>query len=294
MPGQDDHKRRTSGKFKRARFRHALFTIAPDRLSGGALVRKHLKQEIVTKHVSLTLPGWPAHCDGMRIGHFSDFHYGDLLPLERGLEAVEILSNLSPDLVACTGDVVDLHHEGVDPLMQAIGSIDAPLGSFLVLGNHDHLDDPVAVASIAEDSGINVLEDRVMRVPVGDHVLNVGGIGWAKKVKQLSGMIDRLETDHVDLLLSHNPKAFIEASRRRIPLTLAGHTHGGQVAARNNTRRNLAFAHRHNAGLYWREPSALYVTTGIGSWFPIRVHCPPEVVLIELRNGPFSASEEPA
>ena len=205
---------------------------------------------------------------------------------------MEILSGHDPDLVACTGDVVDLHLDGVDPLLQAIGSIDAPLGSFLVLGNHDHLDDPKAVSVIAADSGINVLDGRVMQVPVGGHVLNVGGIGWAKKVKELSVMIDQLQADRVDLLLSHNPKAFIEASRQGIPLTLAGHTHGGQVASRRNTKRNLAFAHRHNAGLYWREPSALFVTTGIGSWFPIRVHCPPEVVLIELHHGPFSASEE--
>ena len=77
----------------------------------------------------------------------------------------------------------------------------------------------------------------------------------------------------------------LEATRQRIPLTLSGHTHGGQVALKGRPDRNLAVAHRLSAGFYEREGSALFVTTGVGSWFPLRVHCPPEVVVLEMRRG---------
>jgi predicted MPP superfamily phosphohydrolase len=87
-----------------------------------------------------------------------------------------------------------------------------------------------------------------------------------------------------DLLLAHNPKAFVGAVDREIPLTLSGHTHGGQVARRANRRHNLVFTHRLNAGHYHQGESHLYVTNGVGAWFPLRVNCPPEVAVVEMRT----------
>jgi predicted MPP superfamily phosphohydrolase len=86
-----------------------------------------------------------------------------------------------------------------------------------------------------------------------------------------------------DLLLAHNPKAFVGAVDREIPLTLSGHTHGGQLARRANRRHNLVFTARLNAGHYQKGESHLYVTNGVGAWFPLRVNCPPEVAVIEMR-----------
>ena len=59
-----------------------------------------------------------------------------------------------------------------------------------------------------------------------------------------------------------------------MPLTLAGHTHGGQLARRDRPRQNLALTARLSAGFYERRGSVLFVTTGVGAWFPLRVHCP--------------------
>lgn len=88
-----------------------------------------------------------------------------------------------------------------------------------------------------------------------------------------------------DLLLAHNPKAFHSAARRGVAVTLSGHTHGGQVAFPGRPKANISFAHRLTAGTYTRAGCTLFVSVGAGAWFPLRVHCAPEVVLLTVRRG---------
>ena len=70
-----------------------------------------------------------------------------------------------------------------------------------------------------------------------------------------------------------------------VPLTLAGHTHGGHIAMKGRPNANLALTHRYRSGLYTDGPSRLYVTTGVGDWFPVRVNCPAEIAIITMRYG---------
>ena len=90
----------------------------------------------------------------------------------------------------------------------------------------------------------------------------------------------------IDLLLSHNPKAFDQAARLGVPLTLSGHTHGGQIAHKNRPNANLALAmtHRRNAGLYEKGRCRLYVTVGAGDLFPLRMNCPAEIMLLRVHR----------
>ena len=283
---------RSSGKFKRARLRHALFTRGADKLLGGRLLERHLENEIVVREHSIALPSWRSSHDGLRIGHMTDLHLGDLMPIDRAEATAELLNDRALDLVAFTGDAVDLEHDGVDRFFRTLASVPAPLGHYLVLGNHDHLDDPEAVVGAAREAGITVLLDEAVSVSTGpDASLRIGGIDWAKRPSECSEKVELIAGDGeppCDLLLSHNPKGFIEAARLGIPLTLAGHTHGGQVAIKGRPDRNLAVAHRLSAGFYERDGSVLFVSTGVGAWFPLRVHCPAELVVLEVRSGPWS------
>ena len=283
------------GKYRRAKIRHALFTLTPNRLLGGRLLRRHLKDDVVVRNFEVSLPRWRAELDGLRIGHLSDLHLGDLMPDQRVDEINQLLVDQRLDLVAFTGDAVDLDWNGIERFFEGMVRIPAPLGHYLVLGNHDHLDDPEAVIRAARATGITVLVDEVVETSLpGSGSIRIGGVDWSKRLQECSEAVADLagsgaSASHpepsCDLLLSHNPKGFIEATRQRIPLTLSGHTHGGQVALKGRPDRNLAVAHRLSAGFYEREGSALFVTTGVGSWFPLRVHCPPEVVVLEMRRG---------
>jgi hypothetical protein len=273
-------------KYRRARIRHFLFTVGPNRVSGGRIIRRHLAQEVIVREAELATPLWPAEFDGLRIGHVSDFHLGDLLPLGRAVEVVQLLGEQQPDLVACTGDVVDLENVEARPLLAALGTLASPLGSYLVLGNHDELHDADALSAMAAESGITVLRNEAVRINRNGRVLVVAGVEWARSAVRCAHLVDAAGAEDADLLLSHNPKAFLRAADLGVPVTLAGHTHGGQIALRKRPNANLALTHRRSVGLFQSNGSLLYVTSGIGAWFPLRVNCPAEVAVLTLRHAP--------
>jgi len=289
-------KAKTSAKYKRARVRHFLFTVGPNRLSGGRVMRRHLSQNVVVKHIETSSPQWPKAFDGLRIGHVSDFHLGELLPLDRAIEVIRQLGDQRPDLIACTGDVVDLRHDHAAPLLEAMAGLKAPLGAALVLGNHDELHCADTVSRLALNAGVKVLRNDVLEVHHHGNRLTIAGIHWAKSIRACARHIDETCGEGVDLLLSHNPKAFHGAIDRNIPLTLSGHTHGGQIAMKNRPNTNIALAHRHRAGLFSQGHSRLYVTSGVGAWFPLRINCPAEIAMITMRHddGSRPSHESPA
>jgi hypothetical protein len=273
--------------------RKFLFTIGPDRLMGGRIIRRHLAQGIVLREVEIWTPAWPEAFDGLRIGHVSDFHLGELMPLDRALEVLDMLAGQEPDLVACTGDVVDLHFDGAGPLLEALGKIDAPLGSALVLGNHDELHCADILSHMAVEAGLVVLRNDAVQFARNGRRLVLAGIEWARTAERCARFVHVAGGEAAHLLLAHNPRAFHAAAACGIPLTLAGHTHGGQLALKNRPAANLAAAHRHTAGVYQRGHSRLYVTSGVGAWFPLRLNCPPEIAILTIRHAPDANGEGP-
>jgi predicted MPP superfamily phosphohydrolase len=282
-----------TGKYQRARIRHFLFTVGPNTLSGGRIRRRHLAQDVVVREIEIASPRWPKHFDGMRIGHVSDFHLGHLLPLEKALEVVELVREQEPDLVACTGDVVDLDHHEAAPLLSALADISAPLGTALVLGNHDELHCGDTLSRMAEDAGLAVLRNEAIEIVHNGNRLRIAGIHWAKSAVTCARYVDATCGHDAELLLSHNPKAFMRAAELGIPLTLSGHTHGGQIAMKNRPNANLAIAHRHRAGLFAEGSSRLYVTSGVGAWFPLRINCPAEIAMITMKHQPAPVEAQP-
>lgn len=283
----DNEARRRRAKYRRARMRHLLFTVGPNKLSGGRVARRHMAGDVHLNDIEIASPAWPKELDGLRVAHVSDFHLGDLLPLERALDVIELIRTLSPDLVACTGDVVDLHLSAdAATLLQAMSGLGAPLGTAMVLGNHDELHCGETLAGMAIEVGLLVLRDEAARIMWNGQPLVVAGTRWANTAVQCARCVDRCCDQQTHLLLSHNPRSFDRASQLGVPLTLAGHTHGGQIALKNRPDANLALGHRYSAGLFRKGASRLYVTPGVGAWFPLRVNCPAEVALITMRHQP--------
>jgi predicted MPP superfamily phosphohydrolase len=297
MPHAVTSSARQRRRYQRACLRHLLFTAGPNRLTNGRLIRRHLaRHELVVRDLHLTSPHWPHAFDGLRIAHVSDFHLGELMPLDHALRIVRHIAQSAPDLVACTGDVVDLHHDEAPSLFAALAGLNAPMGALLVLGNHDELHCREEITSMARAAGVTVLRDQRITIPRNGHAndapqLRVAGLNWAPTQRACTHAIRALAQAPVDLLLSHNPRAFRTARRRQIPLTLAGHTHGGQVAIRNRPQANLAFTHRRSVGHHEADGCHLYITAGVGAWFPLRINCPPEIAVITMRYGtPASAT----
>ena len=274
------------GRMARAKLRQVVLTKLPDQIVGGALLRNHLKQSIEIRKIELKVANWPAKFDGIRVGHISDLHVGELIPVSRALEAVDLLAKLKPDLVACTGDVVDLDVAGCEPVFAALGQLRASMGRYFVLGNHDLLDNEQRVMRLAQESGMTTLRGETLTARGG---LRIGGIDWSRTLagnaQEVRNVVQEGNVPH--LLLAHNPKAFREAAKWNIPLTLSGHTHGGQFALLPSLRKKprAAASRVLRAGHYHQGDSHLFVTTGVGGWFPLRVNCPAEVVVITVRRG---------
>ena len=274
------------GRMARAKLRHAVLTKLPDQIVGGALLRNHLKQSIEIRKIELKVANWPAKFDGIRVGHISDLHVGEMIPVSRALEAVDLLAKSKPDLVACTGDVVDLDVAGCEPVFAALGQLRASMGRYFVLGNHDLLDNEQRVMRLAQESGMTTLRGETLTARGG---LRIGGIDWSRTIagnaQEVRTIVQQGTVPH--LLLAHNPKAFREAAKWNVPLTLSGHTHGGQFALLPSLRKKprAAASSVLRAGHYHQGDSHLFVTTGVGGWFPLRVNCPAEVVVITVRRG---------
>lgn len=286
MPQIQLMQRKRRAKYRRARVRHFLLTATPNRLSNGKLLRQHLSRRIVVREINISSPLWPRAFDGLRIGHVSDFHLGELLPIDAALDIVNHLAQQQLDLVAVTGDVVDLHHNEAGPLLEALANVPAPLGCVLVWGNHDELHCPDTLTTMAEDAGIHVLRNRAVTLIREKHQLRVAGIDWANSLTRIRRCVDHAAGGTQHLLLAHNPRAFRRAWQRHIPLTLSGHTHGGQIAMKNRPNANLALTHRRSAGLFSQGACRLYVTAGVGAWFPLRLNCPPEIAMITMHHTP--------
>ena len=87
---------------------------------------------------TITLPNLPPAFRGMTLAFISDVHHGPFVPLAYVRDIVEIANSLAPDLVLLTGDYVSRHPRYIEPGIEALGKLEARIGRFAVLGNHDH------------------------------------------------------------------------------------------------------------------------------------------------------------
>lgn len=284
-----------SAKRLKARIRHAALTKMPVRLSGGRFSSNKTIQRLRVVEREINLPDLSPELDGMRIVHLSDMHIGDLVPAGRLPEMVEVVHSLSPDMVAVTGDLIDFEHSVLQQVSDALASLEAELGVHIVLGNHDHLMDGDVVADHLRQAGLRLMVNQHTRLEFRGKPILLLGIDYAQRRCELRHNIalacrkaDRREPA-LRILLSHHPDAFEAAQQYKIDLTLAGHTHGGQlVLLKNRSRKGSvglgSLGFRYPGGLYRRADHYLYVTNGFGSWFPLRVNCPAEIACLVLKS----------
>jgi uncharacterized protein len=243
---------------------------------------------LVVRHARMELPGWKSE---LRIAVLSDLHIGSPhVGLDKLRTIVERTNAENPEIVVLLGDFViggPNRRSGVrgggfvEPEQTAaeLKKLRAPLGVFAVLGNHDWWYDGERVGKALMDAGIPVLENRAVHV---GHIW-LGGIAdyWTRD-PAVAETLQQVTTDEPVVLITHNPDIFPEVPAR-VSLTLAAHTHGGQVKlpviGTLITTSKLGYV----AGEYVDQGRHLFVTTGIGtSILPVRFGVPPEIVILTL------------
>ena len=251
-------------------------------------------RRIVVRRADLQLPRWPRALDGLRVAVVSDLHAGAPQVDERAVARVVGRVNAEhPDLVGLLGDYVDpevVLGRRVEPEAVAarLGRLRAPLGAFAVLGNHDWREDGERVAGALADAGIAVLENAAVPVPNAPAPLWVAGLADAALRKARPGTaVADVPAEAAVIALSHDPDLFPRIPER-VALTLAGHTHSGQVNVPLLRRWAIPsrFGERYARGHVEEHGRHLYVTAGIGtSRLPLRLGAPPEVALLRLLSA---------
>lgn len=252
---------------------------------------------------ALTPPGWPETFP-LTIAVVTDTHVGGYnMTLDRLNEVVDLTNSLKADVIVHLGDHEATHRFVFEPVKRsdwaaALGRLDAPLGVHTVLGNHDwwHFKDEVRAA--VERSGMNLMENNALLLEKGGRRFWLGGLGdqiayyvaphTFRGVDDLPGTLARMTTDDPAILLVHEPDIFPKVPDR-ISLTLAGHTHGGQIyiPGMPNPFIPSIYGKRYRYGHIVEGGRHLIVSGGLGtSGFPVRFGVPPEVVLVRLGGTP--------
>jgi hypothetical protein len=270
-------------------------TTAP--FVAGAYGMFYERLNLETSHRRIKIPRLPKGFEGFRIAQLSDIHIGPFMTAEEIRRYVGIANGLKPDLVALTGDFVTWDPSTQSAVVEALAGVKAPFGVYGCLGNHEmwaKVED--SITRLFARRGIRILRGERALIRSGGDVINLLGVDYQTRSpmgprsqrlvrEYLQGVERLMAPGTANILLSHNPNTFDRAAEHGIDLSLAGHTHGGQVT--------LEFVHPdlspsrlitpYVRGWFEKPGGQLYVNRGIGTIFvPIRFGAPPEITVYEL------------
>ena len=230
------------------------------------------------------LPRLPVEWDGLSILHLSDLHYIGTLDLPFFEKLAELAADTRPDILVFTGDLLD-DMRMIDWLPPTLGRLDAPLGRYFILGNHDWYLDPGRIRQRMTQLGWHDLAGKTTTFSDGKPPLVLGGSErpWMGDHPDFSAA----PADAFRILLSHTPDNLSWARRNRVDLMLSGHNHGGQVVLPVIGPVYSPSVHgcQYASGVFEAPPTLLYVSRGISGRHPLRWHCRPELTKLVLRSA---------
>jgi predicted MPP superfamily phosphohydrolase len=261
----------------------------PPLLTGAAVIRGIGQiQQFRINRVEIPLAQLPPELDGLTIAHVSDIHIGRFTRPGMLPKIADATNSLKADLVLLTGDLIDIALSDLPAGIDFVHKLDPRHGLAIIEGNHDLIENPFTFETKLRATGLPLLLDESMMMTVRGRPVQILGMSWVRADPMIDLSMDRLlgqrQGDAFPILLAHHPHAFDAAARADIPLTLAGHTHGGQIMLNERLGAGPTMF-RYWSGLYRRKDSALFVSNGVGNWFPLRIGAPAEIVHITLRSA---------
>jgi predicted MPP superfamily phosphohydrolase len=278
----------TTGPANRREFLGILTAAAPALLTGaGVAYSQRQLCEFRIRPIGVSLPGLPPELDGLTIALVSDLHVGTFTNSETVKRAVEETSRLEADLILLPGDLINNALADLSDALDAVCNMQSRYGAYLCVGNHDLIEDGQEfVRRVRARVPLLVGESRV--VPVRGRLVQLLGLPWNRGAALIEDSVRQLAREITPgafpILLAHHPHAFDAAAAHGIPLTVSGHTHGGQLMLSDSVGFGpLLF--RYWSGFYRRPNGAsLVVSNGVGNWFPLRAGAPAEIIHLTLRS----------
>lgn len=244
------------------------------------------------REVDVPIPNLPPDLEGLRLAQLSDIHLSAFLSEKDLARVIDSANELRAHLVLVTGDLITAAGDPLDACLRQLARLRGDAGVLACMGNHE------AYAKVqkyterqAAGLGIPFLRRQARQLRFGQAVLNVAGVDYQRLGPHHRYLVDAermVVPGALNLLLSHNPDVFPVAALKGYDLTLAGHTHGGQVTVEilNQSMNAARFVTPYVYGLYRQGAAHAYVTRGIGTiGIPARIGAPPEIALLRLRKA---------
>lgn len=276
------------------------------------------------RYVEIPIPNLSAALEGMKIVQISDIHLSGYMPRDQVRRAVDMANDLRADIALVTGDFITSAGDPIADCIEEVRRLRAPLGVWGCNGNHEiyaHAED--AAQYLFAQSGMKLLRSDSAEVVFKGGSFNLIGVDYqrertsgGRRIQMLPEVERLVRRDMPNILMSHNPNAFNRAAELGIELTLAGHTHGGQIqveildhrlsparfitdyvaglyqrpmfAAAPNDRASAGsvFGASHSSLFPNRPVASIYVNRGLGTvGAPVRLGVPPEISLLTLRRA---------
>jgi predicted MPP superfamily phosphohydrolase len=279
------------------------------------------------RRVEIPIPNLPAGLEGLKIVQISDIHLSSYMPRLEVRRAVNMANDLGADLALVTGDFITGAGDPIADCIEEVQGLRAPLGVWGCNGNHEIYAGAEETAQLLfAEAGMKLLRSENAQLTFEGASFNLIGVDYqrertsgGRRVELLQNVGPLVRQDMPNILMSHNPNAFNRAAELGIELTLAGHTHGGQIQVEILDHRlsPARFITDYVAGLYQRpmfapapndrassdgsafetSPGSLfpnrssalasiYVNRGLGTvGAPVRLGVPPEITLLTLRRA---------
>ena len=262
-----------------------LFTVG---LTGVALAQL---SRLRVRRFTLSIPTLPRALDGITIAHVTDMHVGGVTSERVLRQMVNTTNAFRADLVLLTGDLINYELAGLSEGIALVKAMEGRYGLWTIEGNHDLAVDGGEFERRVKAAGVPLLLDEAVVANVRGYPVQFFGLRWMDgsagqrdrvTALQVRDVLKQRRPDAFPILLAHHPHAFDAAVKADLPLTLAGHTHGGQFMF--DSQHGLGPAmFRYWSGLYTRGRSQMIVSNGVGNWLPIRINAPAEIVHVTLR-----------
>lgn len=246
---------------------------------------------LVLKHQNIELSNWHSAHDDLKIVFIGDIHTKPV-DLNRLKKIVKTVNEQNPDIVVSIGDYVNgnSYKETLYPSVSAkeLGKIKSKYGFYTVLGNHDYEYNAVRIRKELEKNGIKVFENDEFPMDIdGKRFWFIGIQDYSVCHTNLDKNVQNIHDDNPIILLSHTPDVF-PVVPERVELTLAGHTHGGQIVIPFYGPFYVPsrYEKKYAKGFFKEQNKKMFVTSGIGtSVLPVRFNNFPEIIVLHLHSN---------
>ena len=254
-------------------------------------------QHFRIRKMDVPIPNLPSALEGLTIAHVTDLHVGHFTHGSILDEIVEATNALRADLVLSTGDLINFDLKDLPAGLSVITRLRAAHGVFMCEGNHDLFENADEFRRRTRAAGVRLLVNENAVESIRGTPVQILGLPWGSGAghphseenhgenaiaKSMQRLLQQKQDGAFPIVLAHHPHAFDFAED--IPLTLAGHTHGGQLMVTGELGCG-PMIYRYWSGLYRSATRTLIVANGVGNWFPLRTAAPAEIIHLTLRRA---------